>query len=176
MKVMYKAGDWIVYGSSGVCKVVSVGLPEADSGLEKGKEYYWLAPLLDSSVIYAPVETKVFTRPVISRQEALELLSHAEELEEDICYSRNLRLLTEHYKEAIQTHKCEELLRLIRAVYAKNQECVKRGKRPGQIDQRYMKRAEELLHSELSVALEIPYDEVAGYIEKTVGQKEAAVN
>jgi len=173
---MYRVGDWIVYGNSGVCRVMSVGFPEDNSGLEKDKEYYRLSPLLDSSTIYAPVETKVFIRPVISRQEALELLANAKNLEEDICYSRNLRLLTEHYKEAIQTHKCEELLRLIRTVHAKNQECIKKGKRPGQIDQRYMKRAEELLHSELSVALEIPYSEVPDYMERMLSQEEAAVN
>lgn len=171
---MYRAGEWVVYGSTGVCQVMAVGPAEAGRGLEKGKEYYQLSPLLDSSVIYAPVDTKVFMRPVISRQEAEELLEGAANLEEDICYSRNLRLLTEHYKEALQTHQCEDLLRIIRAVYVKNQACAKNGKRPGQIDQRYMKRAEELLHSELSVALHIPYEEVPDYIAQVIARAEAS--
>ena len=32
------------------------------------------------------------------------------------------------------------------------------------MDERYLKRAEELLYGELAVALDIPREEVAGYI------------
>ena len=47
-------------------------------------------------------------------------------------------------------------------------------RRVSQMDDRYMKLAEELLHGELSVALEIPKDEVKDYIHRRVAEAEAA--
>ena len=147
-----------------------LGDPKVYGDTEKlhqiNRELKELSPVVEAYRAYRAAESR--------RQEAEELLKGAANLEEDICYSRNLRLLTEHYKEALQTHQCEDLLRIIRAVYVKNQACAKNGRRPGQIDQRYMKRAEELLHSELSVALHIPYEEVPDYIARVIAGAEAS--
>ena len=41
----------------------------------------------------------------------------------------------------------------------------------GQMDQRYMKRAEELLYGELSVALGIERDQVVSYIARVLEEK-----
>ena len=46
------------------------------------------------------------------------------------------------------------------------------GRRVSQVDQRYRKRAEELLNSELSVALGIPLKEVPAYINQRIGKSE----
>ena len=62
-------------------------------------------------------------------------------------------MANEHYQAALQSHDCEELVQLIKTVYAKSR---RHGRRVSQVDQRYRKRAEELLNSELSVALGIP--------------------
>ena len=59
------------------------------------------------------------------------------------------------------------LVQLIKTVYAKSK---RSGRRLSQVDQRYRKRAEELLHGELSVALGIPFHEVPAYIESVIGK------
>ena len=58
-------------------------------------------------------------------------------------------------------------MQLIKTVYAKSR---RHGRRVSQVDQRYRKRAEELLHGELSVALGIPFHEVPAYIESVIGK------
>jgi len=70
---------------------------------------------------------------------------------------------------ALQSHDCEELVQLIKTVYAKSR---RHGRRVSQVDQRYRKRAEELLNSELSVALGIPLKEVPAYINQRIGKLE----
>ena len=60
------------------------------------------------------------------------------------------------------------MIQLIKSVYAKNASAEQHGKKPGQIDQRYMRRAENLLHGELAVSLGISRDDVSGYIAKAV--------
>ena len=67
----------------------------------------------------------------------------------------------------LQSHDCGDLVQLIKTVYAKSR---RSGRRLSQVDQRYRKRAEELLHGELSVALGIPFHEVPAYIESVIGK------
>ena len=83
-------------------------------------------------------------------------------------------MLAEHYRTFLQTHECEDLIRLIKTVYRKSKKLVQNGKKPGKTDQQYRKRAEELLHEELSVALGISFDEVPAYIEQRISALEVA--
>ena len=161
---MFQIGDFVIYGGTGVCKVEkieSMDFPNA----ENGKLYYTLAPVYRTETIYTPVETEVFLRPIITCDEANRLIDTIPEIRENIFHNHSIGELTQHYKSAFQTHTCEDLLQLVKNVYAKNQNMLKKGKKLGMIDQRYMKRAKELLHGELAVALDISYDSVEKYIE-----------
>ena len=57
-----------------------------------------------------------------------------------------------------------DLLRLVRQIYRRTQSARQSRRPPSQTDQRYMKRAEDLLYGELAVALGIPREEVVPYI------------
>lgn len=172
---MYHPGDMIIYGGEGVCRVDAVGTPEIP-GTDPGKTYYTLSPLYRTGKVFIPTDTAVFMRPVISRPEAEELVRRIPEIQASIYENRNLRLLNEHYQEILQSHSCEDMLLLIKGVYAKRKEVQAQGKKPGLVDERYMKRAEELLYGELAVALDIPKDEVCSYIAQVIeGPQEAAL-
>lgn len=163
---MYQAGEFIVYGVSGVCRVDGVGRPafaEDDDRL-----YYKLTPVAGTETIYIPTDSSVFTRPVISRAQAEMLIESIPSIEEDDFTSRSSRLSSEHYQEVLQSHDCRELVQLIKTVRAKSR---RNGRRISQIDQRYRKRAEELLHSELAVALGIPMSEVPRRIARAIEDK-----
>ena len=58
---------------------------------------------------------------------------------------------------------------MIKSIYAKSREAARCGRKIGQVDQRYMKRAEDLLYGELAVSLGIDREEVVPYIEKAAG-------
>ena len=68
---MYQAGDYIVYGTSGVCRVDEIK-PSPFEG-EEGRQYYTLTPVTGTETIYIPVDSPVFTRPVISKEKAASL-------------------------------------------------------------------------------------------------------
>jgi CarD family transcriptional regulator len=170
---MYQKGALIVYGSCGVCRVEEIG-PLKGMG-DKKRDYYTLAPVFGSGVVYTPVDTGVYMRPVLSREEVEQLISRLPELEgeEDVS---NLRALTERCHAAFESHQCEDLLRLIKTLHRKGQMAVKQGRRLGLTELKYRKHAEELVHGEFAVALGIPYEEVPGYIEAHVSQMEPAVS
>lgn len=157
---MYQSGELIVYGGHGVCRVEQVA-PAKEAG---GKPYYTLKPLYGTETIYIPVDTHVFMRSIITRQEAEELVRQIPFIQEDICSSRKPAELKNHYEECLQTHDCHDLVQLMKGVYVKNRRAEDGGRRPGQVDMRYGKRAEELLYGELAAALNIPKEKVEQYI------------
>ncbi len=163
---MFQKDQWIVYGSTGVCRVAQIGPLKELSGADPDTLYYTLEPLCGTDIIYVPVDTQAFMRPVITRQQALDLIDRIPTLHEDHYKAGNRRLLTDQYQASLRSHSCEELVELIAFIYHKQQRTLERGRRLSETDQRYRKRAEELLHGEFSIALDIPLEEVQPYIAK----------
>lgn len=172
--MMFEAGTLVVYESSGVCRVDGVGVPAGLPSAEKGRLYYTLTPVHGAGTIYIPVDTRAFMRPVITRDEALELIARIPDIGEAVCDDRDPRMLSAHYRSYLQNHDCESLVQLIKMIYIKSHSMAKNNRKPSMTDMQYMKRAKELLHDELSVALGIPCDEVEGYIRDAVAERAMA--
>lgn len=164
---MFQIGQLILYGNTGVCRVEAIGPPQL-AAADKTKDYYTLAPLYGEGVIYAPVDSPVFMRPILSREEAMELIHHIPEIQAETFAIRDQRALSEHYRSFFQQHSCEELVHLIKNIYVKGQNLSQLGKKVGSTDQQYLRRATDLLHGELAAALEIPLDEVESFIAKQI--------
>lgn len=171
---MYGIGEKIVYGNSGVCEVESYTAPKLP-GINKEQRYYALRPLYQSGTIYCPADNpKVFMRPVITRQEAEALIDLIPAIEAEPCPSNQMQEISEHYKSAINTHDCADLIELIMSIYCKKQAVEAKKRKFSQLDGRYMKLAEDLLYGEFAVALEMPKDSVKAYISKRVDEAEKA--
>lgn len=164
---MYETGDLIIYGNEGVCRVDAVGIPDIPS-LGGERLYYTLLPLYQEGKIFIPVDTKIFMRHVITKEEAEKLIAQIPFMEAEVYENNNMRFLNEHYQAIFTSHKCSDLLKLVRDVCLKESNAKKQGKKLGHVDEKYMHRAEELLHGELAVALGIPKESVGAYIEERV--------
>ena len=71
---MYKKGEYVIYGSSGVCQVGDVTTLNLDN-VPKDREYYVLFPKNNGGTIYVPVDvasTKM--RKVITKEDAQALI------------------------------------------------------------------------------------------------------
>ena len=66
---MFEKGTCIVYGTIGVCRVEEIGPIKGISGSDPGKVYYKLKPVRSGGTIYIPVDSKVFMRRVMTKQE-----------------------------------------------------------------------------------------------------------
>ena len=170
---MYQAGELILYGGTGVCRVVEIVSKTFGRG-EPVREYYVLAPLYQSGTILTPVDnTKIFTRPVITREEALALIDGIPHIEAEAYHNQNLQQLENYYKSALESHDCQDILRLTMSTYRKKKEREEAKLKFGAVDRRYMERAEELLYGELAVALDIARDSVEAFIQERLGLAEA---
>ena len=164
---MFNIGDLIIYGGEGVCRVEEIGTPNIQS-MSSDCVYYTLKPFYREGKTYIPIDTNVFMRPIISAKEAKDLIDQIPEVQPNICKDTNLRVLNDHYKEFLQTHDCIDLMQLIITVYTKGKNAAENNKKLNQIDERYMKRAEDLLHGELAAALGTTREEIKEDIFKRI--------
>lgn len=168
---MYQVGDLIIYGSTGVCKITDITSRDI-SGKESSQLFYYMTPLYQSCKILTPINsTKVFMRPIISKVEADRLIDMIPAIQVEAYHNRALNQLAEHYKQSLNTHKCSDLIELSMSIYAKKQYAEQQKRKFGAIDEKFLKRAEDLLFGELAAALCIPKENVPEYIEQRVRLK-----
>lgn len=162
---MYQIGDVVIYGNRGVFRIENIGVPDI-AWLKSDKEYYTLVPLYREENVFAPVDTPVFMRKIMSKDEALKFIEQIPNVEPDNCECTNSRGLETHYQTAVASHDCTVLLSIIKRIHNKRVGLRKTGKKLAQIDEKYITRAEGILHEELAAALGVGLSDVPQYIEE----------
>ena len=164
---MYEVGQLVQYGSTGVCRITEIktqAFPDAGERL-----YYVLQPLYKSCVISIPVESdKVFLRPIISRDEAEELIGLIPTLECPVVSGRPGRELAERYGALLKSHDCRDWVELAVSLQTKKKAQLRQKRRLGSVDERFLRQVEELLFGEFAAALDIPREKVPEYISAKV--------
>jgi len=162
---MFQVGEKIIYGENGVCTVESIG-PLEISGANKDRLYYHLRPLVGSGNYFTPVDSAAFMRPVMSRTEAEALIDAMPGIEPAICNDTRFNHVDAFYKELFRQHSCEALVSIVKGLRQRMTERKTKSSRA----EATMKRAKDILHGELSVALEMDIRDVEGYILERIGQ------
>ena len=162
--MMFSVGDKIIYGENGVCTVESIG-PLSMAGASKDKLYYYLSPLIGSGTYFAPVDSGAYMRPVMSRAEAEALIDSMPGIQPAICTDNRFNHVDAFYKELFKQHSCEALVSIVKGLKSRMSDRKTKSSRA----EATMKRAKDILHGELSVALEIDVKDVEGYIASRLG-------
>lgn len=171
---MFAIGDMIIYGSMGVCRVEGIEMRRLPKSTAQ-QSFYVLRPIYQTCSVSTPVDNdKVFMRPVISREEAERLIDTIPTVRAEAYNNKVLRQLSEHYESIIKHYDCAELIELTMSIYAKKRICEEQKRKFGALDERYMKRAEDMLFGELAVALGIDKQEVQKYISERIGSTAGA--
>ena len=167
---MFEIGEYIVYGNTGVCKVEEVTKMPVP-GTKDDKLYYALEPVYHKGCrVFTPVDNqKVKMRPVLTLQEADELIGRIKEI--DILWVKDEKNREQMYKDAIRTCNCEELVKIIKTLYFRKKARLEAGKKVTSSDAKYLHLAEESLYGELSIVMGIPKDEMERYIFNKVEEK-----
>ena len=163
---MFSVGDKIIYGENGVCTVESIG-PLAMSGAPKDKLYYYLSPLIGSGTYFTPVDSSAFMRPVMSRDEAEALINSMPGIQPAICNDNRFNHVDAFYKALFKQHSCEALVSIVKGLRSRMAEKKTKSSRA----EATMKRAKDILHGELSVALDMDIKDVEGYIISRLGSE-----
>lgn len=160
---MFERGEYVVYGTSGVCKVEEITTMNME-GVSKERLYYVLTPLSQNGgKIFTPTDNqKTLMRKILSKEEASQLIEEIPEIEE--LWIINERAREEMYKNCMRSCDCREWIKIIKTLYLRKRERTAQGKKVTATDEKYLRMAEEQLYLELSIPLEIPKEGMESYI------------
>lgn len=168
---MFRKGEYVVYGSSGVCEVIDIGTMDM-SGAARGKLYYTLLPIYSNgSRIYTPVDNeKIVIRHVLSKEEALAFVEQIPEIEP--LWVSDEKKREEIYSQKMKTCSHIEWTKIIKTLYLRQQSRLAGGKKLASVDERYLKIAEDSLYGELAIALDIEKEDVEKFITSHIDERE----
>ena len=163
---MFSVGEKIIYGENGVCTVSDIGaLPMDGPG---GRIYYHLKPLIGNGMYFTPVDSAAYMRPVMSKDEAEAFIAAIPGIEPAICSDTRFNHVDAFYKDLFKLHSNEALVSVIKGLRSRMAERKTKSSRA----EATMKRAKDILHGELSVALGIGIGEVEDYIARQNASEE----
>jgi len=160
---VFNIGDYVI------CKRDLCKIKDIQDNYIMGKKYYILNPVNDDSlIINIPFDNQSgLLRKVISKKEALNLISQIPKIE---TIDANDRSIDNEYRVLMNSNTFEGLIKIIKTTYLKNAQRVESGKKIGDRDKEYNKRAERYLYNEFALALGMTYDEVEEYIINEVNK------
>lgn len=160
---MFNCGDLVVYGNNGVCCVEEITTLPSENA-DKDKLYYVLKHLSSSGMAYIPVDSSVYMRPVISKDEANSLIDKIPSVTTDMFDHIPPRELQKAYREALLSHDSVAILSLIKHIRltAKRKQLLK--KKLSSTEERFLEQAIKVIGSELAVALDIEMGSIREYI------------
>lgn len=162
---MYQSGEFVVYGVHGVCRVVG---KEKQLVNRKRTEYLVLEPLAQNeSRFYLPTQNPTAMgklKAVLSRAE-LDALMNSGEIRQD-CWIQEENLRKQHYRDLIGSGDRVALLRMVSALYRYKDEQAAAGRKFHQCDDNFLRDAEKLLCSEISLVMELEPDQARDYLRK----------
>lgn len=166
---MFKVGEYIIYRRD-LCQIKAI-----EKNPKSNEEYYSLSLVQDDSLsIKVPVSNKFNNlRYPLSKTEAEELINKISSIEP---IKTSEKLLENAYKELMRTNTHEDLIKIIKTTYLRNQERQSHGKKIGDKDLNFFNQAEKLLYTELSYSLNMTYEECKNYIIRKITEKEMENN
>lgn len=170
---MFQKGDYVMYGRTGACRIEEIGEYAFESGAS-ARSYYKLSPVFaKGETIYVPVDRCGHMRRVMSREEAGECLRRFPSIKPAIFRSRIQRQVREHYETMLETYDMEVLMALMKEAYAKRAEAQAKNRKFGQVDQRFLKCAENLACGELAVVLDASPDSIRSGFRREMREERA---
>jgi len=157
---MYDVGEFIVHPGQGVCRV--------DEVVDSPQQTYMLVPLAGRHPlrISFPVASEDRLRPVVSSDEARALIDDYADLGIIEYTGRSGALEEEFYRDEIRRGTCRDSVRVVKTFRARIAEVRSRNKKPPVAYERILKQARDRSLMELSVALDMPTEDVVALFEQ----------
>lgn len=154
VRVLFKVGSVVMYGSQGICKIDSI---ESKQIGKQTADYYVLKPLFNqSAALFVPVYNQALTAKmidVLSVEEAKKLIKKAPDLPIVSFDGENQK--REQYKLILASGKREDIASLIKTIRLEKETRRAIGKKLNLIDEQTLRKAELLFFNELAFVLSV---------------------
>lgn len=164
---MFEKGEYVVYGSKGVCwiqDITNIDIPGAD----QKRLYYIMHPVQNSEqTLYLPTDsTKAIIRRVMTREEANQLIQEIPSIEDLEVPNEKQREAS--YRQALNGCSGRAWISILKTLNKRKEERLAAGKKVTALDERYLRVTEQELYGELSVALGIEKENMHDYIQEQI--------
>ncbi len=163
---MFKIGEKIVYGMSGIYTLEDI---REETVLGSKHTYYILTSDTNAqSKVFVPMDSETLVssmRKPISKKEAETLIADIKNIPE-ADWQKDSRKRTMDFRTIMESGDLRSMISVIKALYKSSKARLDEGKKVYMSDENSMKKAEKLLYSELSLALDIPESEMLEYIKE----------
>lgn len=166
---MYKIGDNVIYGASGVMSVVDI---REESIGDDVRSYYVLRPLSvrSDSFTFVPVDNEQLVsmmRPLLTKEEIIEQIKKAQTLPE--CeWNNDNRRRADAFKRILESGDRAAILAMMRTIYNAGKRREMEGKKNFLADETVLKKAEKIIASEISVVVGINEEDAFSFIEENL--------
>lgn len=162
-KITYHPDDYVSYGSSGVCRIISCESRSFDGIHEE--TYYKLSPVDGThSTYYVPVDrAEERLRPLLSKEEVYSIIDqipYAKE-EEWCCDSRERRGI---FHDILQSDDYTKMLQMMHMLHCQQERKRSSGRRLSTADEAAMHAAESRMYHEFGIVLGIQPEQVHEFI------------
>ena len=164
---MFEKGEYVVYGSKGVCwiqDITNIDIPGAD----QKRLYYIMHPVQNSEqTLYLPTDsTKAIIRRVMTREEANQLIQEIPLIEDLEVPNEKQREAS--YRQALNGCSGRAWVSILKTLNKRKEERLAAGKKVTALDERYLRVTEQELYGELSVVLGIEKENMHDYIQERI--------
>ena len=160
---MYQVGDQVVYGVHGVCRILDVEIKSID---RQKVPYFVLEPMDQPGArFYIPTQKPAALAKLshlLTREELDALLAEAFRENNAWIEDENKRKL--YYRELIGSGDRKALVAMVHALHQHKQQQLLNGKKFHLCDENFLRDAEKLLISEISMVLDVEPDQAKQYV------------
>lgn len=166
---MFQVNDKVSYGVYGVCTVTELTQKKFNG---EWIDYYVLKPVYDNrSTVFVPVSNERLAakmRKILTKEEIDSILRTA--ARQELIWEPDHNARKEKWNAILSRNDPAEIAAMLRCIYLQGQTLRACGKKMHEADEKVMREAEQMLHSEFAQALQLPIEQVTAYILKTVGE------
>ena len=155
---MFEKGEYVVYGSKGVCRIQEISHVDIP-GVDQKRLYYIMHPVQNSGqTLYLPTDsTKAVIRRVMTKEEANRLIH-------DIPSIKKLEVANDKQ----QGCSGRDWISILKTLNQRKEDRLAAGKKITALDERYLRVTEQELYGELSVVLGIEKENMHDYIQEQI--------
>ena len=147
--------NYIVYRKE-VCQII-----------DEKEGIYVLIPAYDNSIKYKVPANSPLLKDLMTREEIDRLLLEIPHIN---VLNMSDKQIEQMYKELMNNGTHEDLVKIIKTTYLRNQLRILNNKKISEKDDEYLKRAEKYLYEEIGVVLNMSFEQTKEYVIKKISE------
>ena len=166
-EAQYEAGQYVVYGTNGICIVDSIELMSFTSDAPKEMYYVLRQHKHSETCFFVPLKNEALLsklREPMTREDIEDILMGLSD--DDVKWVTDRRARGDYFKSILNEGVSGHLLNMIRCIYEKKRELARQGKKLSVTDTTTLRSAEKLVEEEFAWALGLDPQEVPAFIRK----------